>query len=552
MSVAGADQLLSSILERICEECPKKPAIIYLGEKYSYAKLKELIDRFATALYGLGVRENDRVMIYIPNSPQYIIAFFGAQEIGAVPVPVSPIYTPREIVYMTNHAGIETIVCQDTNFGYVREAFSKTCLKRVIVTSLVDFLPWWKRAIGALFDRVPHGGTKADEGVHFFKKLVHKYPARPPKVDINPKEHLAYLMYTSGTLGVPKAVPGTYSTMGIAINDYLEATKDCLKKGDEVLLLVLPLFHILGKIATISLSLMQGNTTVLLPVPQVDAILEAIQRHKATLFLGVPTLYRMILENDRLDLYDLSSLRYCWSGGDILPTEVYNRWKQKFGVPIYQMYGSTEIITGALSQLSKMPAPGSLGPPSPSKEVKIVDPDTLELVPLNTAGELLVSSKYIPKAYWNNPEETARSYLQMDDKTWYRTGDYVRMDEDGSLYFVGRRADVIKCKGYRVSAVEIEAVLQDHPAVIEACVVGVLDPKVGERIKAMVVLKEDAKGVGASELTKWCRERLAAYKIPGYIEFRDMLPKSKVGKLLRREIRDEERRKREKRAVNGL
>jgi long-chain acyl-CoA synthetase len=292
--------------------------------------------------------------------------------------------------------------------------------------------------------------------------------------------------------------------------------------------------------------LSKGNTAVLMPIPQVDAILDAVQQYKGTLFLGAPTLYRMILENDRLNFYDLSSLKYCWSGGDVLPLEVYNRWKKKFDVPIYQVFGSTEVGFVAMSSLDKDPIPGSLGLPLPSREVKVVDPETLEAVPQNTPGELLVTSEYIPKEYWNKPEETAASYVKLDGKVWYRMKDFVRMDSDGQLYYMDRSADVIKYKGYRISCSEIEAVLQDHPAIVGACVVGVPDPKVGERIKAMVVLKHDARGVGATELLKWCRDRLAPYKVPGYIEFRDMLPKSKVGKLLRREIREEERRRIEK------
>jgi long-chain acyl-CoA synthetase len=289
--------------------------------------------------------------------------------------------------------------------------------------------------------------------------------------------------------------------------------------------------------------LTKGNTAVLMPTPQVDAILEAIERNRATLFLGAPTLYRMILENDRLKFYDLSSLKYCWSGGDVLPSEVYNRWKQKFGLPIRQIFGSTEVGFVAVSPMDKEPVPGSLGFPLPSRQVKIVDPDTLEPVPPNMAGELLVTSDYIPKGYWNKPEETAEAYVELDGKIWYRMKDFVRMDDEGQIYYMDRSADVIKHKGFRVSCSEIESVLQDHPAVVGACVIGVPDGKVGERIKAVVVLKQDARGVGGTDLTKWCRDRLAAYKIPSYIEFRDMLPKSKVGKLLRREIREEERRR---------
>jgi long-chain acyl-CoA synthetase len=251
----------------------------------------------------------------------------------------------------------------------------------------------------------------------------------------------------------------------------------------------------------------------------------------------------MILENDRLDQYDLKSFRYCFCGGDALPIEVVKRWKILLGIPIYQVYGSTEAGHVTYSRLNKEPDLMSIGIPLKSRRCKIVDPDTLEPVPAGEIGELLVTSDYAIKHYWNKPEETSRAYVELDGEIYYRMGDYVRQEDRGEIRYVERSADIIKYKGYRVSASEIEAVLQDHPTVIGACVVGVPDPRVGERIKAMVVLKEDARGVDGPELLKWCRERLAPYKIPQYIEFRDMLPKSKVGKLLRREIREEERRR---------
>jgi len=227
----------------------------------------------------------------------------------------------------------------------------------------------------------------------------------------------------------------------------------------------------------------------------------------------------------------------------VLPIEVYNRWKESFGIPIYQVYGSTEAGHVTYSRLDREPKPMSVGLPLKSRTCKVANPDTLEPIPMGETGELLVTSDYTIKNYWKKPEETARSYVEIGGKTYYRMGDYVRQDERGEIYYVERSADIIKYKGYRISASEIEAVLQDHPTVIGACAVGVPDERIGERIKAMVVLKEDARGVDASELMRWCRERLAPYKIPSYIEFRDMLPKSKVGKLLRREIRDEERRR---------
>jgi len=537
------DEPLIRGFERACEKYPDRPALIYLGEEFSYKRLKELIDRFSTALSDLGVKTNDKVMLYIPNCPQFLIGYFGAQQIGAIPVPVSPIYTPYEIKYLINDSGAETVLCQDTNFRYIQEVLPETPLKRTIVTNYVDLLPWYKRTVGALFDKVPNGIVKKEEGIYFFRDLIHHYPANPRKAEINPRKHLCYILYTGGTTGFPKGCVSTHTGMVSFVEEIRRVVEDYISEGKETFIMVNPLFHQMGQGVILGMVLSKGNTAVLMPIPQVDSILEAIQRHKGTLFLGAPTLYRMILENDRLGSYDLSSLRYCWSGGDVLPLEVFNRWKKRFGIPIHQVFGATEVGFVTMSPLDREPLCGSVGLPLPSREIRIVDPSTLESVPLNTPGELLVTSEYIYKGYWNKPEETAASYVEIEGKTWYRMKDFIRMDQDGQLYYVDRSADVIKHKGYRVSCSEIEAVLQDHQAVVGACVIGVPDPKVGERIKAIVVLKQDARGVGGTELMKWCRDRLAPYKVPGYIEFRDMLPKSKVGKLLRREIREEERRR---------
>lgn len=537
------DELLITGFERACEKYADKTAIIYLGQKFSYLKIRELIDRFATALHELGVKKDDKVMLYIPNCPQFLIAYLGAQRIGAIPVPVSPIYTPHEMKYLINDSEAETVLCLDTNFRYIQEVFPDTCLKRAIVTTYVDLLPIYKRAVGFLFDKVPDGVIEKGPDIHSFKRLIHKYPPKPPRVDLNPGKQLCYILYTGGTTGFPKGCILTHTGMVSFVNDITSVGEGFIADGEEVFIMVNPLFHQMAQGVILGMVLTKGNTAVLMPIPQVDPILYAIQKYKGTLFLGAPTLYRMILENDRLDLFDLSSLKYCWSGGDVLPLEVYNRWRDKFNVPIYQVYGSTEVGFTAMSPLDREPVTGSVGLPLPSRQIRIVDTDTLETVPTGTSGELLVTSEYISKSYWKKPEETAKSYVEIDGKTWYRMKDFVRMDHDGQLYYVDRSADIIKYKGYRVSCSEIEAVLQDHTAVIGACVVGVPDARVGERIKSIVVLKEDVRGVSGSELTRWCRDRLAPYKVPQYIEFRDMLPKSKVGKLLRREVRDEERRR---------
>ena len=536
-------ELTFTRFDQMSERYPDNTAVVYLGQHFSFSHIRDLSERFAGALIDLGVKKGDRVMIYIPNCIQWVIAFLGIQKMGAVIVPVSPIYTSHELDYMIKDSGAETIICQDTNFCYASDVFADSGLKRIIVTNLVDLLPFWKRYLGVLFDKIPTGKVDRAEGVFELKKLLNHSPLQS-QVDIDPWRDLAYILYTGGTTGFPKGVPGNHIGMVSYVNDVTDdVAAGHLKEGQDVYIAINPLFHIMALGLFIAVGLNKGNTAVLMPVPQVDAILETIQRQRVRWFLGVPALYRMILENDRLEKYDLSSLRYCYCGGDVLPLEVFNRWQERFDIPIYQVYGSTEAGHVTYSRINEDPKPTTLGLPLKSRVCLVVDPETLEPVETGEIGELLVTSPYTLKEYWNKPDETRKAYINIHGKIYYRMSDYVRQDEDGEIIYVERSADIIKHKAFRISASEVEAVLQDHPTVIGACVVGVPDEKVGERVKAIVVLKEDARGVGGADLQQWCRDRLAPYKVPGYIEFRDMLPKSKVGKLLRREIRDEERRR---------
>jgi len=536
-------ELTFTRFDRMSEKYPDRAAVIYLGEKFSYRRLRDLSERFAGALNDMGIQKGDRVMIYISNCVQWLIAFIGIQKIGAVIVPVSPIYTSYELEHMIKDSGAQTIICLDTNFAYVKDVFSKTGLKQVVVTNLVDLLPLWKRFLGFLFDKVPGGKVDKGIGVFRFKSLLKHQPFQG-SVEIDPRRDLSYILYTGGTTGFPKGVPGNHIGMTSYVNDVTEAVGGkFLKEGEDVYIAINPLFHIMALGFCVAIGLNRGNTILLMPTPQIDAILETIERHNARWLLGVPALFRMMLENDRFDKYKKDSLKYCYCGGDVLPMEIYKRWEQEVGEPIYQVYGSTEAGHVTYSRIGKTPKPGSIGLPLESRECMVVNPSTLEPVKEGEGGELLVTSPFTLKEYWNRPDETKKSYVTLGDKVYYRMGDIVAKDRDGELAYVERSADIIKHKGYRVSASEVEAILQDHSTVIAACVVGVPDDRVGERIKAIVVLKEDAKGVGGAELIKWCKDHLAAYKVPAYIEFRDMLPKSKVGKLLRREVRDEEKRR---------
>ena len=543
-------ELSFSRFDMMSEKYPGNTAVLYLGEHFTYKNLKNLSERFAAGLHKLGIKKGDRVLLYIPNCIQWVIAYLGIQRAGAILVPVSPIYTSHEIEYMLNNSKAETIICMDTNFGYVKETFKKSCLKQAIVTNIADLVPVWKRALGFMFDKIPNGKVDYDDKIIPFKSVLKAQPLETP-VDIDPVNDLSYILYTGGTTGFPKGVPGNHIGSTSYINDVTnDVAGDHLKEGEDVYIAVNPLFHIMALGFFMAIGLNRGNMVVLMPQPHVDAILESIQRYKARWFLGVPALYRMILENDRADQYDLSSLRYCFCGGDVLPGKVMNRFREKYDLPIYQVYGSTEVGHVTYSKIGVEPNSGSIGYPLKSRECIVVDPVTLECVKDGENGELFVSSVYAVQEYYEKPDETARTYVSVNGKVYCRMGDFVSRRPDGELVYMERSADVIKHKGYRVSASEIEAVLQDHPTVINACVIGIPDEKTGERIKAIVVLKEDSRGVGGVELIRWCSERLASYKVPGYVEFRDMLPKSKVGKLLRREVRDDEKR-RLKKTVNN-
>ncbi|MBP1735948.1 MAG: acyl-CoA synthetase (AMP-forming)/AMP-acid ligase [Deltaproteobacteria bacterium] len=519
-----------------------RPAVIYLGETLNYIDLLRTVEHFSTGLLSLGLKQGDKIILYIPNTPQWIISWLAMQKIGAVAVPVAPIYTSRDLRYMSGDSGAKTIICADTNFGYVKELKEEGVLENIIVTRLGDPLPRYKRLIGKAFDRFPKGKIEKGKGVIKFEDLMKKRTDfEACVVDENsPLE----ILYTGGTTKNPKGVPINHALFLESAKAQLEVGYPIVPPPENIILQGGPLFHILGQVFALGPFCLTGDCVVIMPKVNLDAYLDTIQRYKIKTLFAVPALYRMILEHDRLDYYDLSALAYCFSGGDVLPQEISRRWKEKFGKDIFEGYGATETCGGiTLSPvLGERPA-GTIGKLVRTKKVKIIDELTMEEVKPGEAGELIASSEYMVKAYLNKEEETREAFIEIDGLTWYRTGDVLRMDENGFFYFVDRTADTIKHKGYRVSSSEIEGVLQDHPAVLAACAIGMPDEKVGERIKAFVVLKEDVKGVTGYDLIRWCRDRLASYKIPHYIEFRDALPKSKVGKLLRRELRQEERKR---------
>ena len=535
-----------SFFEETANKRADHTAVIYLGTRYTYRRLQDMAERFASALQNLGVQPGQRVMLYIPNSIHWIVSWLGIQRLGAVCVPTTPIYTPHDIEYIANDSEAVAVICADTNFGYVTQILPNTGIKQVIVAGMAELLPAWKRLFGYMFDVVPKGKTNRGENVHGMRDLLHKTAPIGNEAGHNRSgDEIAQILYTGGTTKFPKGVPISHGFFLVSADEQIRVSESLFPVEDNVVLGNAPLFHILGQTCSLA-TLLVGGTLIVSPRMNLDATFDAIQRYGAKTMLGVPALYRMILEHHRLDQYDLSSVEFFFCGGDVLPEEVLNRWQEKFDRVIYRGYGATETCGGVtMCPPDADNPPKSVGKPVASKKIKIVDPATLKPVNQGDPGELLVSSEQMVRTYLNKPEETAEAFVEIDGQIWYRTADIMSQDENDNIFFVDRTVDTIKHKGYRVSASEIESVLQEHPAVISSCVVGVPDEKVGERIKAYVVLKEDIKGITGYELIKWCRETLVAYKIPQYIEFRDMLPKSKVGKLLRREIRDEEERRKE-------
>ncbi len=536
---------IASVFFAAAAKRTEKTAVIYLGTSFSYGRVIELATRFASALSRLGVGPGCKVVLYLPNSIQWVVSWLGIQRLGAVPVPITPIYTPHDLKYIANDSGAECIVCMDTNFGYVMQVLPETAIRSVIVSNLADLLPAWKRAFGFLFDVVPRGRVQRLNSVHFLRKLLSQGLSDLSALPDPGRggTQTAEILYTGGTTKFPKGVPLSHALFLTSAEEQIHISDAMFPAKDNVIMGNAPLFHILGQTCSLS-TLLFGGTLIIQPRVNLDAAFDAIERFKAKSMIGVPMLYRMILEHPRLDQYDLSSIDYCFSGGDVLPVEIGKRWKERFNRVIHQGYGATETCGGvAMCPTDRENPPKSVGRVVPSKTICIVEPSTLDPVAVGAPGELWVSSEHMVKAYLNKPEETASAFVEKDGKMWYRTADIMSMDEKGYLYFVDRTVDTIKHKGYRVSASEIETTLQEHSAVMASCVVGVPDERVGERIKAYVVLKEDVKGITGQDLIKWCRKSLVSYKVPHYIEFRDMLPKSKVGKLLRREIRSEEKRR---------
>jgi long-chain acyl-CoA synthetase len=542
---------LIQAFDQAVEKWKTKTALIFYGKKISYLELKDQIDRFATALYDLGIRKGDTVALFLLNSPQFVIAYFGALRIGAVLTPISPVYVTPEVKHQLEDSHAETIICLDILYDFVEK--TKVGLKRIILTSIDEYLPSVKKLFGksilkAVYQKMEIPKIKVHEGknIYRFQDLIKKSQPNPPKVEINPKEDLAALPFTGGTTGPPKGAMLThYNVFAMqAINQtfysYSFEKGKNLEEGKETVIAFLPFYHIYGQVVLLISGIIRGYTLVILTNPDIDDVLNSVGGYDATFFMGVPGLFELLKDYDKTSRVDWKRLKFLVSGSDSLLEDTAKIWEKRTGTFIHEGYGQTETSSGICVSPVGRPKMGSFGVPLPNTVVAIVDPETAEPVLFGEIGELVVRGPQVMKGYWNKPEETEKSFVEIAGEKYLMTGDLVRMDNEGYIHFYDRKRDLIKYKGYSIFAREIEEVLKTHPKIKEAAVIGVPDPKVGANIKAVIVLEADARGkMSEEEIVSHCQEKLAHYKVPKIIEFRGEIPRTDVGKVSRRELREE-------------
>lgn len=535
---------LFGLLRKTVEKYPNNTALVYFDREITYKELDTASDKFATALTDLGVKKGDKVAIFLPNTPQFVIAYYGAIKTGAIETAISPLYKEREVEHQLNDSEAETIVVLDLLCPIVEKVWEKTKLKRVIVTGLKDYMPSAKAFFGSLLRKIPSHKIEPKAGIYFFKDLISKYPANPLKVEINPREDLVALQYTGGTTGISKGAMLTH--MNLVSNAVMCAAWLQGTEAGESFLAVLPLFHIYGMTTGMNAPIYLAGKSILLPRFDMPSTFQAIQKYRVTVFCGAPTMYAMLLSHPDLGKYDCTSVRFCISGSAPLPPEVQKKFMEVTGGVLVEGYGLTESspVThcNPLDKSMKTVKVGSIGLPWPDTDAKIVDIETGEKeLGVGEIGELVVKGPQVMKGYWNIPEETAAVLRN----GWLYTGDIGKMDEDGYFYITDRKKDLIKYKGYSVYPREIEDVLYEHPAVKLCGVIGKPEPVAGEIPKAFVVLKEGATAT-EKEIMNFVNERVAPYKAVRELEFRKELPMTLVGKVLRRVLQEEEKQKMQK------
>ena len=540
------DRTLIEYLREASAKWPDKPALLFKGTTISYRRLDSESDAFAAALHAMGVKGGDRVAICLPNCPQFLVAEFGAWKIGAIAAPFNPTYTERETQDALQATGATTIVVLNRFYEKIKSIQPQTSLKRIIASGIKDYLPWHLRVGYTLLKEAKEGERiNLRDGDVRVTSLLRRYRwKRPPSITVRPEDASAILM-SGGTTGTPKGVVGTHRGMVIAGHQLQSWLRSAMHEWTDTIMMPLPLFHTYGNTGLQSLSLINHNPILLVPNPRdLKDLIEEIKEVRPSFICTVPTLLNGIMNHPtaRSGKIDFSSIKLCFSGAAPLMAETKRRFEELTGGVIVEGYSLTEaqmaVIANPVRGARKI---GSIGMPLPDILVRILDADDGRTEKAaGEVGEIVMSAPQLMRGYWNRPDETSEM-LRRDDggNRLLYTGDLGYMDEDGYIFIVDRKKDLIKTSGYQVWPREIEEIISSHPAVFEVGVVGLPDKMRGEVVKAFVVLRPGAT-VSSAELKSFCRERLAPYKVPSKYEFVTELPKTQIGKVLYRVLRQTE------------
>ena len=527
-------------LTRNAKQFSNHTALLYMGKKIFYPELERLVNRFGRALMDMGVKKGDKVAMLLPNIPQIVIANYATFRIGAVAVMNNPLYTERELEYQLNDSDSKILVTLDLLLPRALILKGKTKIEKIITCHINDYLPFPKKQLFPMVKKQMYRKVGAQKDVYQFLDLIKKYPDGPLE-NAAGWDDLAAFIYTGGTTGVSKGVMLTHSNLSCNVQQFGVWFPD-LKKGEESVLAVFPFFHSAGFTAIQNYSLWAGFKNILLPRPEPGSIIEMLKKFRPHFLPAVPTIFVGLLNSEEFRKMDLSFIKGFFSGAAPLAADTIQQLKDLTGATMLEVYGLTETapIATATPWGGKI-KPGTVGVPVPNTDVKIVDVETgKEEMKQGVPGEVIIRGPQVMKGYYKKPEETAAVLKE----GWLYTGDIGFFDEDGYLSIADRKKDMIIASGYNIYPREIDEILFEHPKVLEACAIGIPDAYRGETVKAFIVVKP-GETLTEEEITQWCKEKLAAYKVPKMIEFVNALPKSAIGKILRREVKEMDKKKKE-------
>lgn len=556
--VSDYEKPLFSVLDESAQNYPNLVYTVFNDATRTYAQVKDTADRVADFLVSRGIQKGDRVAIFLPNLPHFPAIFFGILKAGAVCVTCNPLYTANELNHQLNDAGAKVVFCMDHPKFYPTTvaAVKDTGVESVVICSVKSYLPKIKALIGGLLGKIPRAESY-EPGHLFFDDVVTSAQPRPPAVEINPAEDLALIIYTGGTTGVPKGAALTHTNFTYdleASNEWIRLVHEpgakperARKGGFHTYLGVLPWYHSFGMTCALLSACSTGAKLICVPDPRAGnppftEVLKIVQKHKPTIMPAVPTIFVAFTNHPQLDQFDLNSLMGCFSGGAPLPPEVCRQFEEKTGAVIFEGYGLSETAPIASVNPTNLEQRkiGTIGFPLPGTDIKIVDIDTgLNELPRGEDGEIVICGPQVMQGYWQKPDENENVFREIDAKRYFLTGDIGHVDEEGYILITDRKKDMILVGGFNVYPRDVEDILFTHPGVALAAVVGVPDAKCGETVKAFIQLKP-GEAATEEEILAFCKENMAGYKRPKIVEFRDTLPVSNVGKILRRVLRDEE------------